>query len=113
MNGPRPPLRLVHPAPPPVPKARYRPPLFTPEEEARLRAALKGARPLFGTWARLAEAMHVHPKHLQSVSGPKGRVCGTIAVRLAKVLGKPLDALTRPLADASTCPTCGAARGPT
>lgn len=115
----RPPLRLVHPAPPPpadVPRTRggrrrpYQNDLFTPDEEARLRAALKNARPLFSTWACLADAMRVPTDTVIDAAMGRVRLSGAIAIRLARALGKPLESLYRAPADASTCPHCGARR---
>lgn len=111
----RPPLRLVHPAPPkPTGKRRYHrtPPLFSPDEEARLRAALKHARTLFGTWACLADAMRVGPKTPEDAAAGRHPVSADVAVRLARALGKPLDALLAPLAEAKRCPHCGRSGAP-
>lgn len=107
-------LRLVKPAAP-IGRRRYRkrPPVFSPAEEQRLRAALRNARALFGTWACAADALYVATDTLISAASGNGPVSAEVAVRLARALGKPLDALTRPPTDARICPTCGAARGPT
>lgn len=113
MIGPRPPLRLVHPAPPqPKKKPAQRAPIFTPEEQARLRAALRHARGMFGTWACLADAMHMRLRRVEdAANGPT--VSGDVAVRLARALGVSVESLYRPPTDAGKCPHCGAARGPT
>lgn len=101
-------LRLVKPEGPKPPRRYHRrTPVFSPEEEARLRAALRHARRLFGTWACLADAMRVRPQNVEDTANRRSRVSGDMAVRLARALGKPLDALIRPLTDASRCPTCG------
>jgi hypothetical protein len=110
-------LRLVHPAPPPksdtTPRTRsgrrrpYDADVFTPEEEARLRVALKTARALFGTWACLADAMRVRLNTIQSAVCRRNRVSAALAVRLARALGKPLESLCAAPSDASQCPTCG------
>jgi hypothetical protein len=108
----RPPLRLVHPSPPQTPPKPYRrTPTFTAEEQARLRAALKNARWLFGTWGCLAAAMRVRLKRVERVA--RGDTfTADLAVRLARALGKPLESLYRAPTDAATCPTCGARRAP-
>lgn len=107
-------LRLVHPITPQKqgdsnkPRGRHRrlnP--FTPDEQARLRAALKHARALFGTWACLADAMRVASKTPHDAASGRKRVSGDLAVRLARALGKPLEALLRAPADASVCQNCG------
>ena len=99
-------LRLVKPAPPKGPPRRP-PPLFRPDEEQRIRAALKNARPLFGSWACLADALHLDPKHVQAVASGKKGVAGAIVVRLARALGVPLESLYRAPSDADVCPHCG------
>lgn len=110
-KGPiRPPLRLVHPSPPPKPRRRpRRPSPFTAEEEARLRAALRHARALFGTWGCLADAMHARLETVHRAARGGARVSGTIAIQLAKALGKPLESLYAPPRPASKCPMCGGA----
>lgn len=103
-------LRIVRPSPPPAPKGRRRerrPRVFTPEEAARLRAALRTARVLFGGWACAAAALHVSVETLRLAASGRGPVSAETAVRLAKALGKPLDALIQPPTDASRCPSCG------
>lgn len=108
----RPPLRLVHPAPPKAPttKGRRRAPTFSPEESDRIRAALKNARAMFGTWACLADAMRLRSKRIETIAHG-ATVTGDVAVKLARALGKPLESLYRAPTDASACPTCGAKRG--
>jgi hypothetical protein len=109
-------LRLAHPAPPKQPRRKGRSiaPVFSPDDENRLRAALKNARPKFGTWACLADALRLAPKNLQRVANnPRRRVSAEVAVRLARALGVPVESLLRAPTDAGRCPTCGAVRGPT
>jgi hypothetical protein len=105
-------LRLVHPSPPRTPKQKRSQPTFTPEEEARIRASLRTARRLFGTWACLADALHMTMGGVIDTVGGKHHVSGDVAVRLSKALGVPLESLYRPPSDASTCPHCGAKRAP-
>ena len=107
-------LRLVHPSPPkPTGKRRYKspPPVFTLTETQRLRAALRHARALFGTWACAAAAMYVREETVTAAASGRKVLSAELAVRLAKALGKPLDALLSPPTDAGKCPTCGASRG--
>lgn len=105
-------LRLVHPSPPKPPKRRHRrASVWTADEEARLRAALKSARVAFGSWGLLAAAMGTCPNTLARSAMARRVLSAEVAVRLARVLGKPLETLYRAPADASRCPTCGAARG--
>lgn len=111
----RPPhLRLIHPSHPrPTGKRRYTnpPPVFTLAETQRLRAALRHARTLFGTWACAAAAMYVREETVTAAASGRKVLSAELAVRLAKALGKPLDALLSPPTDAGKCPTCGASRG--
>lgn len=104
-------LRLAHPQPPPKPKvrrSRHEGRVFTPEEQARLRAALTTVRRKW-TRARLAQEMGVAENTLHAAE--KGRAYGfsaALAVRLARVAGVSLDAILRPLASVKApCPTCG------
>jgi hypothetical protein len=98
-------LRLVKPTVP-TPKGRRRAPTFTPEESDRIRAALKNARGMFGTWACLANAMRLRSKRIETIAHG-GTVSADVAVRLARALGKPLESLTRPPSDARACAACG------
>jgi len=107
-------LKLVRPDAPKPDRRPYRrrPPVFSPAETLRLRAALFSTRALFGSFACAADAMHVLFETL--VAQAKGRkpITADVAVRLARALGKPLDALLRPPSEAGVCPTCGARRAP-
>lgn len=85
---------------------------FTPDEESRIRVALRNARALFGTWACLADALRVAKDTPEDVAHGRQRVSGDIVVRLARALGKPVESLYRAPTDASCCPTCGARRAP-
>mgnify|MGYP000927985596 CR=1 FL=1 len=106
-------LRLVSDKPtPPRPKQRHRRvATFSPEETSRLRAALKHARALFGSWPCLSDALRMsEPATRHAANGSSG-FSGDLAVRLARALGKPLESLYRAPAAADVCPTCGAKRG--
>ncbi len=107
-------LRLVTaPAERPARRSyRRRPPVFSQAETLRLRAALRSARALFGTWNCAGDALRTCPRTLQHAATGRTPVSADVALRLARALGKPLDALLRPLSDASCCPTCGARRAP-
>lgn len=97
-KGPiRPPLRLVHPAPPSPPRRRrgVAPPVedvFTPAEVARLRLAFANARPRFGSWARLAEAMGVHEDTVR-LAGVRHTLTAGVAYRFARATGTTIEAL--------------------
>ena len=107
-------LRLVRPDTPKPARRPYhrRPPVFTAAETLRLRAALFSARSLFGSFACAADAMYIVPEALRAAATGRSPVTAEMAVRLARALGKPLDALTRPPSEAGVCPTCGARRAP-
>ncbi len=112
-------LRLVHPAPPPkpdgVPRTRsgrrrpYHRDIFTAEEQRLLRASLKTARGLFGTWACLADAMRVPLHTVDDAAHGRDPVTPALAVCLSRALGVPFEALFRPglRVVKNPCPTCG------
>lgn len=109
-------LRLVHPqspqkqGDPSKPRGRHqRRDPFTPDEQARLKAALRNARGLFGTWACLGDALGIVPDTAQLAL--RRHVSAEIAVRLARALGKPLEALLRAPTDVARCAACGARKG--
>lgn len=110
-------LRLVRDEPPAVNgRRRYTrpPPIFTPEETGRLRAAFNNARQTFGSWHRLGEALHVTYKAVISVGHAKRPVSPGLVIRLARMLGVTVDSLCRPpVVVGARCPHCGATRGPT
>lgn len=101
-------LKLVHPAAPKTPRPRgrhRRGDPFTVDEQARLKAALRNARTLFGSWDCLTDALGVGVGSGEMAM--RTRVSPDLAVRLARALGKPLESLYRAPADAQLCPTCG------
>lgn len=101
-------LRLVSDKPTPPRKKKYRKtPVFSPEESARLRAALRTARTMFGTWACLADALYIAKNQIIGAASGRFAVSGNVAVRLARALGKPLESLCRAPRAADACPTCG------
>ncbi len=104
-------LRLVTPDAPKGPKKYRKTPLFSQEEAARIRAALRHARVLFGSWSCVAAALRTSQNSIVLAAWGRRNVSGDLAVRLARALGKPLESLYRALAAADLCPTCGAKRG--
>jgi hypothetical protein len=109
----RPPLRLVHPAKPKEPRrGRKRPfhcDIFTADEQRLLRASLKTARGLFGTWPCLADALRMSLAGLAFAAQGRVPVSPALAVRLSRALGVPFEALLRPglRVVRNPCPTCG------
>lgn len=93
----RPPLRLVHPAPPPKPRRRRgvaRPveDVFTDAEIARLRLAMVNARARFGGWQRLADAMGVHVDTVR-LAGVRHTLTAGVAYRFARATSTTIEAL--------------------
>src|SRR5690348_6283324 len=83
----RPALRLVHPAKPKEPKPklpRHESRIFTDEERRMLRASLKTARGLFGTWACLADAMRVPKQTVMNAAYGGRNFSPAVAVRLSR-----------------------------
>lgn len=95
-------LHLVHPAPPPSPRRKPQRPrhegrVFTAEEQARLRLALKNAAKAAGGWEKLATAMQCgEATLLHAASGRRWGVSAALAIRLSRVTGFSLDDLLRP-----------------
>lgn len=103
-------LRLVKPAGPKPLRRKYQrqgPQPFTPDEEARIRASLRNARGLFGTWGCLADAMYFSVAKVQETGSGRYRPSPALVLRLAQALGVPFESLYRAPSDASTCATCG------
>lgn len=102
-------------AAPPRRKGFRGPPVFTEAEQAALRSSLRTGRHVLGSWAALAAAMYVHTGTIERMAQGKGKpITPEIAVRLAKALRVPLEAITRPglhvVRDSGPmCPTCGGA----
>lgn len=93
----RPPLRLVHPAPPPKPKRRRgtaRPveDVFTAEEVAKLRLAMENASKRLGSWRALADAMGVHHDTAYGAGRYRTLTAG-VAYRFAKATGTTIEAI--------------------
>lgn len=96
------------------PPARKRrgpvPPLFNDEQARLVRAAIKTARGLFGSYGCLAAAMYMS-KGAVMHAAYGGTITGDLAIRLARALGVPLEALTTPglrlVPFPKVCPTCG------
>ncbi len=105
-------LRLVSDKPTPLKKRQRKPPYFTPEEAARIRASLRNARTLFGSWACLADAMYLSRGKVQETGSGRYRPSPALVFRLARALGVSLESLYRATTAADVCPTCGARRAP-
>lgn len=81
-----------------------------PEEQDRVRTALKFLRIQTGSWAALAKILRFSETTLQhqtKLKNPK-RVSETVAFRVAKLAGVSMDALLRGEYPAKgACPYCG------
>ena len=93
----RPPLRLVHPAPPQPPRRRRGvahpvEDVFTAEEVARLRLAISNARTRLGSWERLADAMGVHVDTVR-LAGVRHTLTAGVAYRFARATGTTIETL--------------------
>jgi hypothetical protein len=93
----RPPLRLVHPAPPSPPRRRrgvasHVEDVFNDAEVARLRLAFDNARRAWGSWERLAEAMGVHRDTVR-LAGMRHTLTAGVAFRFARATGTTIEAL--------------------
>jgi len=81
---------------------------FSHEEQAHLRNALFFCRARLGSWKRVAQVFHYETATIQQVATAVRNVTPTVALRMAKLLEKPLEELTSgrfPGGDA--CPRCG------
>ena len=85
--------------------------ILSPDETRHVKAALKGMRRTFGTWAAAGAAMGVPGGTLSSAATKRGyQPSGTLVIRMAKAAGTTAEAiLTGAIVKAGTCPTCGKA----
>lgn len=109
----RPPLRLVHPAPPPKPRrrrgvARAVEDVFNDAEVARLRLAIDNARRRLGGWQRLADAMGVHFDTVR-LAGVRHTLSAGVAYRFARATGTTIEALLSSVLRVVPAPTAGGA----
>lgn len=107
----RPPLRLVHPAPPPKPRRRRgtaRPveDVFNDAEVARLRLAIHNARKRLGGWQHLADAMGVHVDTVR-LAGVRHTLSAGVAYRFARTTGTTIEALLASTLRVVSAPTAG------
>ena len=104
-------LRIVRDEPPRKkrPRAHHQTDALTPEQQARVRLALRAQCRRFGSMRALATALGVSVTTLSHAVG-KRPISSALAVRLASVASVDLTALLRPgPAVAECCPTCGRA----
>ena len=103
-------LRLVHPAPQGQgtrpSKGRKSPALYpTPDERARIRAAVRNLARAYGGYDVLAAVMGVSASALQTI---RRKTSYAVAVLVARAAGAPVETILRPgVADAGRCALCG------
>jgi hypothetical protein len=73
-----------------------------PEEQARVKLALHVLRVRLGGWSQVAAATGYTYKAVTGASGPGPKVSGSMALRVARAAGVPLEGLL-----AGACPMCG------
>ena len=105
-------LRIVRDEPPgPRPKRPHVNHVLTPAEQAQARAALKGLRNSFGSWARLAAAMDVGITTLMAAARGTYNVSAAILVRASRASGLSVgDLIGKPIS-ADRCRACGQIKG--
>ena len=91
--------------------SRYTPDL-TAEEQANVRRALQVLRRRFGSWAAVAEALHVKVETAKKGGGTNSKPSVGLALRVTRVAGVPLeDILSGAWPKPGACPTCGRCDG--
>lgn len=112
-------LKLVHPADPQGQEKRTRKRYTprngafypTPQESARIRAAIRNLIRAYGSRSCLAAVLGVRPVLLTEVVCRKTPGSYGLAIMLARAAGTSLEALLSPLKIVDVCPTCGARKG--
>jgi hypothetical protein len=66
---------------------------LTPAEEGHVRIALRYFRREYGGWKALAKMLRVQLDTVQKVNAGGRNVTGTMAVRVARIAGVPVEAL--------------------
>jgi hypothetical protein len=88
-------------------KETYRASILTPEEQANVKAALRFLAKRIGSLTKLAQAMKVNLRTLQTALGRQRPTVG-VALRAARVAGVALeDILAGRWPPAGLCPYCG------
>jgi hypothetical protein len=89
------------------PRARRGPDL-SPEEAARVKAALRFLAKRHGTWAALAKAMNVKHVTVRHAVDKNGGVSAGVALRAARAAGVAVeDILSGAFPKPGVCPHCG------
>lgn len=102
-------LRLVKPeGPKPPRRSGERSALFTPEEQRKLRQAIRNLKDAFGTWACLADAMGMRVKSLErAIGGNHFGLSPGVVIRAMRASGLALDDLLGAPVLADRCRACG------
>jgi hypothetical protein len=81
---------------------------LTTEEQTNVRTALRFLRLQSGGWKMLAKALHCDHKQLCKVGAGRGGVSASLAFRVARLAGVPVDdVLAGRYPGEGTCPYCG------
>jgi hypothetical protein len=89
-------LRLVRDERPGRPPGRRREPLFNPDQERCLRAALKTLRGSFGSWRAFGAAMGVDGGPVERAANGRSRISAELAIRASRAARQPLESLLSP-----------------
>lgn len=105
-------LRLVRNEPQkPRRKGTHAGSALSPEQQSRVKAALRSLRTAYGGWGPLAQAMGLVENSACHLVMPGHVITGDMLIRTCKAGGLSVDALLNErVSDASRCPSCGARR---
>jgi len=104
-------LRIVKPEGPKPPRRkggpRHETTVLTPEEQRKVRQAIRNLRDAFGTWACLADAMGMPVKSLGHAMSARLGLSPAVVLRAMRASGLTLDELLGGPAPAERCRACG------
>jgi ABC-type polysaccharide/polyol phosphate transport system ATPase subunit len=81
--------------------------VLTPEEQRKVRQAIRNLRDAFGTWACLADAMGMPVKSLGHAMNARLGLSPAVVLRAMRASGLTLDDLLGAPAPAERCRACG------
>ncbi len=76
-------------------------------EQKHVRTALRYLRRRIGTWAPVAEALRVAPATMEKVVNERRAVTASLAFRVARLAGVPIDDVLEGRYLPGACPRCG------
>lgn len=81
---------------------------FTTTEQEHVRNALYFLRAKFGSWEPIAKLLRFEQGTIANAAAGHRNVTASMVMRLAKLLGVPVETLTRgSFPEPGTCPRCG------